>query len=81
MSFVAWISLGTQAAISTGQISFLAKPVSVEECPEEFKAIVNSHNSSIVLENAARFVIRYMIFEVLRSEENPNPYLYILMFD
>ncbi|XP_078050254.1 sodium-coupled monocarboxylate transporter 2 isoform X2 [Augochlora pura] len=37
LALVAWISLGTQAAVSTGEIVFPAKPVSIEGCPESIK--------------------------------------------
>ncbi|XP_076643027.1 sodium-coupled monocarboxylate transporter 2 [Halictus rubicundus] len=37
LSLVAWISFGTQAAISTGEIVFPKKPVSIEGCPESLK--------------------------------------------
>ncbi|XP_012252781.2 sodium-coupled monocarboxylate transporter 1-like [Athalia rosae] len=53
LGFVAWISLGTQAAISTGRIHFLTKPVSVEECPDRFKAFTSTQNSTIILDDAA----------------------------
>ncbi|XP_015525076.2 sodium-coupled monocarboxylate transporter 1 isoform X1 [Neodiprion lecontei] len=50
--FVAWISFGTQAAISSGQIHFIPKPVSVEECSEQFKNI-SFQNSTTILEKAS----------------------------
>ncbi|XP_066587746.1 sodium-coupled monocarboxylate transporter 1-like [Prorops nasuta] len=52
LSFVAWISFGSQAAISTGQIVFPIKPVSVEGCPESLRN--SATNLTIILENAIR---------------------------
>ncbi|XP_043596869.1 sodium-coupled monocarboxylate transporter 2-like isoform X2 [Bombus pyrosoma] len=38
LNLVAWISFGTQAAISSGKIHFPTKPVSIDGCPESLKS-------------------------------------------
>ena len=36
LGFMAWITLGTQAAIASGDISFQTKPLSIDGCTYEF---------------------------------------------
>nr|XP_033338575.1 sodium-coupled monocarboxylate transporter 2-like [Megalopta genalis] len=52
LALVAWISLGTQAAVSTGEIVFPAKPVSIEGCPESIKNRVG--NLTTIADTASR---------------------------
>ncbi|XP_076162295.1 sodium-coupled monocarboxylate transporter 2 isoform X10 [Ptiloglossa arizonensis] len=52
LNLVAWISFGTQAAISAGRIAFPAKPVSVDGCSDALKA--RAGNLTILLETATR---------------------------
>ncbi|XP_034186765.2 sodium-coupled monocarboxylate transporter 2 [Osmia lignaria lignaria] len=52
LNLVAWISLGTQAAISTGKISFPVKPVSVDGCPDSLKQ--HTANLTLVVETAIK---------------------------
>ncbi|XP_012281008.1 sodium-coupled monocarboxylate transporter 1 [Orussus abietinus] len=52
LNLVAWISLGTQAAISTGRINFPVKPVFVDGCPDHLKEAAT--NLSLIVENAVR---------------------------
>ncbi|XP_076278533.1 sodium-coupled monocarboxylate transporter 2 isoform X3 [Lasioglossum baleicum] len=48
LNLVAWISFGTQAAISTGEIVFPQKPVSIEGCSESLKN--RAGNSTLIID-------------------------------
>ncbi|XP_043249568.1 sodium-coupled monocarboxylate transporter 1-like isoform X3 [Colletes gigas] len=50
LNLVAWISFGTQAAISTGDINYSVKPISIDGCPDALKNRVN--NLTLIAENA-----------------------------
>ncbi|XP_076662885.1 sodium-coupled monocarboxylate transporter 2 [Andrena cerasifolii] len=52
LNLVAWISFGTQAAISSGNINFPVKPVSVDGCPESLK--MRATNLTVIVETAIR---------------------------
>ncbi|XP_026667942.1 sodium-coupled monocarboxylate transporter 1-like isoform X2 [Ceratina calcarata] len=52
LSLVAWISLGTQAAISKGNILFPVKPISVDGCPKSLKN--HAANFTVIVENAIK---------------------------
>ncbi|PBC25900.1 Sodium-coupled monocarboxylate transporter [Apis cerana cerana] len=52
LNLVAWISFGTQAAISSGKIHFPVKPVSIEGCSESLKNHVT--NLSLIVETAIK---------------------------
>ncbi|KZC08682.1 Sodium-coupled monocarboxylate transporter 2 [Dufourea novaeangliae] len=52
LNLVAWISFGTQAAISSGEIAFPVKPVSVDGCPESLKN--RAINFTVILETAIK---------------------------
>ncbi|RLU19628.1 hypothetical protein DMN91_008185 [Ooceraea biroi] len=52
LNLVAWISFGTQAAISTGSIYFPVKPVSVEGCSESLKSTAG--NLTTIVETVVR---------------------------
>ncbi|KAK2583548.1 hypothetical protein KPH14_009502 [Odynerus spinipes] len=52
LNLVAWISFGTQAAISSGKIIFPVKPVSVEGCEESLRS--TAANLTLIVENAIR---------------------------
>ncbi|XP_054002276.1 sodium-coupled monocarboxylate transporter 1-like isoform X2 [Hylaeus anthracinus] len=52
LNLVAWISFGTQAAISTGKINFPVKPVSVDGCPDALKTRIG--NLTLVIETVTR---------------------------
>lgn len=52
LNLVAWISFGTQAAISSGKIHFPVKPVSIEGCSESLKN--HATNLSIIVETAIK---------------------------
>ncbi|XP_014485470.1 PREDICTED: sodium-coupled monocarboxylate transporter 1-like [Dinoponera quadriceps] len=52
LNLVAWISFGTQAAISNGSIFFPVKPVSVEGCSELLRSTAG--NFTLIIENAVR---------------------------
>ncbi|XP_011136582.2 sodium-coupled monocarboxylate transporter 1-like [Harpegnathos saltator] len=52
LNLVAWISFGTQAAISSGSIYFPVKPVSVEGCSESLRSTAG--NLTLIIENAVR---------------------------
>ncbi|XP_076618369.1 sodium-coupled monocarboxylate transporter 1 [Colletes latitarsis] len=51
LNLVAWISFGTQAAISTGNINYTVKPISIDGCPDSLKSRVN--NLTLAAETAA----------------------------
>lgn len=53
LNLVAWISFGTQAAISSGSIYYTVKPVSVEGCSESLKSTAG--NFTLIIENAVRY--------------------------
>lgn len=55
LNLVAWISFGTQAAISTGSIHFPVKPVSVEGCSESLRSTAG--NFTLIVENAVRYTL------------------------
>ncbi|XP_076224195.1 sodium-coupled monocarboxylate transporter 2 isoform X2 [Nomia melanderi] len=52
LNLVAWISFGTQAAVSNGEIVFPIKPISIEGCPELLKNRVG--NLTLIVETAIR---------------------------
>ncbi|CAL7952541.1 unnamed protein product [Xylocopa violacea] len=52
LNLVAWISFGTQAAISSGRINFPVKPVSVSGCPESLTN--HAGNLTFILETAIK---------------------------
>ncbi|KAM0733658.1 Sodium-coupled monocarboxylate transporter 1 [Formica fusca] len=52
LNLVAWISFGTQAAISSGSIYFPVKPVSVEGCSELLNSTIG--NFTMIVETAVR---------------------------
>ncbi|XP_076754285.1 sodium-coupled monocarboxylate transporter 2 [Xylocopa sonorina] len=52
LNLVAWISFGTQAAISSGKINFPVKPVSVEGCPESLTNYAS--NLTFIIETAIK---------------------------
>ncbi|XP_024946270.1 sodium-coupled monocarboxylate transporter 1 [Cephus cinctus] len=52
VNLVAWISLGTQAAISNGIIRFPVKPVSVDGCSEPLRS--SAANLTLIVENAVK---------------------------
>ncbi|XP_031776578.1 sodium-coupled monocarboxylate transporter 2 [Apis florea] len=52
LNLVAWISFGTQAAISSGKIHFPVKPVSIEGCSESLKN--HATNLSLIVETAIK---------------------------
>ncbi|CAK9832019.1 Sodium-coupled monocarboxylate transporter 2 [Anthophora retusa] len=52
LNLVAWISFGTQAAISDGTIEFPVKPVSTDGCPESLR----SHQDAATAVNLTRIV-------------------------
>ncbi|XP_033301614.1 sodium-coupled monocarboxylate transporter 2-like [Bombus bifarius] len=52
LNLVAWISFGTQAAISSGKIRFPTKPVSIDGCPESLKS--QATNFTLVVETAVK---------------------------
>ena len=52
LNLVAWISFGTQAAISSGNINFPVKPVSIDGCPESLK--MRATNLTVIVETAIR---------------------------
>ncbi|XP_076387597.1 sodium-coupled monocarboxylate transporter 2 isoform X6 [Megachile rotundata] len=52
LNLVAWISLGTQAAIASGKIVFPVKPVSVDGCPDSLKE--HAVNLTLVVETAIK---------------------------
>ncbi|XP_076239427.1 sodium-coupled monocarboxylate transporter 1 [Calliopsis andreniformis] len=52
LNLVAWISFGTQAAISSGKIHFPVKPVFVDGCPESLKS--HASNLTLIVETALR---------------------------
>lgn len=52
LNLVAWISFGTQAAISSGKIHFPVKPVSIEGCSESLKN--HATNLSVIVETAIK---------------------------
>lgn len=52
LNLVAWISFGTQAAISSGKIRFPTKPVSIDGCPESLKS--QATNFTLVVETAIK---------------------------
>lgn len=53
LNLVAWISLGTQAAISTGAIHYPVKPVSVEGCSEALQR--TAKNLTLIIEDAVKY--------------------------
>lgn len=53
LNLVAWISFGTQAAISRESIYFPVKPVSVEGCSESLRNTAG--NLTLIVENAVRY--------------------------
>ncbi|KAK9293678.1 hypothetical protein QLX08_011424 [Tetragonisca angustula] len=52
LNLVAWISFGTQAAISSGKIHFPVKPVSIDGCPQSLKN--HATNFTLVVETAIK---------------------------
>ncbi|XP_011685074.1 PREDICTED: sodium-coupled monocarboxylate transporter 1-like isoform X1 [Wasmannia auropunctata] len=52
VNLVAWISFGTQAAISNGSIYFPVKPVSVDGCTESLRSTAG--NLTTIIETAVR---------------------------
>ncbi|KYQ47116.1 Sodium-coupled monocarboxylate transporter 1 [Trachymyrmex zeteki] len=52
LNLVAWISFGTQAAISDGSIYFPIKPVSVDGCTESLR--ITAGNLTTIVETAVR---------------------------
>lgn len=54
LNLVAWISFGSQAAISNGSIYFPVKPVSVEGCSESLKSTIG--NLTMIVETAVRYI-------------------------
>ena len=54
LNLVAWISFGTQAAISNGSIYFAVKPVSVDGCTESLRSTAG--NLTTIVETAVRYI-------------------------
>ncbi|XP_017764407.1 PREDICTED: sodium-coupled monocarboxylate transporter 2-like isoform X1 [Eufriesea mexicana] len=52
LNLVAWISFGTQAAISSGKINFPVKPVSVDGCSESLRN--QATNLTVIVETAIK---------------------------
>lgn len=59
LNLVAWISFGTQAAISYGSIYFPVKPVSVHGCTESLRSTAG--NLTTIVETAVRYIYRIIL--------------------